>query len=247
METSLAKAAHAVKHLGEVISALLNAQDAPKPVKDLLHHVGAVVANVTRALSDAIGALVGGGGSHHGPYGQMLHHVGAVVANVARTLGDAIGTLVGGGGGGAPHPLSGSPVISDLVTARPLLAFYGLPERVSAAVSNLARAAGGSLGGSLGASGAQHTTHQTHRSFPAAPTAPPLPQAPSLPVPVAPGGYMLSLLLGGFGSGGEAFPLLFAVMVVFSGALLRGGRLSWLRRESHGPPTALAFAIERPG
>jgi hypothetical protein len=243
METSLAKAAHTVKHLGEVISALLNAQDAPKPVKDLLHHVGAVVENVTRALSDAIGALVGGGGSHHGPYGQMLHHVGAVVANVARTLGDAIGTLVGGGG--APHPLSGSPVISDLVTARPLLTFYGLPERVSAAVSNLAQAAGGSLGGSLGTGGAQHPIHQTHRSFPAAPTAP-LPQAPSLPAPAAPGGYTLSSLVGS-GSGGQAFPLLLAVVVVFSGALLRGGRLSWLRRESHGPPTAFTLAIERPG
>jgi hypothetical protein len=238
VQSSLVQATHMVKHLGEAISALLNATHAPKPVKDLLHQVGAVVANATQALGDAIGALLGGSDSHHGPYGQMLHHVGAVVANVARTLSNALGALMGG----APYPLGGYPVTSELITARPLVGLYGLPERVGVAVSNLAQAAGGSLG----AGGAQHPTHQAHRSFPAAPTAP-LPLAPSLPAPVAPGGYMLSLLLGGFGSGGEAFPLLFAVMVVFSGALLRGGRLSWLRRESHGPPMALAFAIERPG
>jgi hypothetical protein len=235
MQSSLEKAAHTVKHLGEAISALLNTQDAPKPVKDLLHQVGAVVANVTQTLGDAIGALVGGGGGAHGPYGQMLHQVGAVVANVTRTLSNALGALLGG----APHPLSGYPVSSGLVT-RPLLAFYGLSERVSVAVVNLGQAAGGSLG----AGGTQQPTHhQPHKPLPA----PAAPLAPSLPVPVAPGGYMLSLLVGGVGSGGEAFPLLFAVMVLFSGALLRGGRLSWLRRESHGPPTAFTLAIERPG
>jgi hypothetical protein len=34
---------------------------------------------------------------------------------------------------------------------------------------------------------------------------------------------------------------------VFSVALLQGGRLSWLRREAHGPPAAFTLAIERPG
>jgi hypothetical protein len=241
VESSLEQAAHVVKHLGEAISVLLNVQDAPKSVKDLIHQVGAVVANVARALGDAIGALMGGGGSHGPYYGQLIHQVGAVVANVARALDDAIGALMGGGDG-APYPLGGYPVISD-VAARPLLALYGLPERVGVALSNLAQAAGGSLG----AGEASHQTHQTHRSLPAAPTAP-LPLAPSLPAPGAPGGYSLSSLVGGSaGPGGNAFPLLFAVMVLFSGALLRGGRLSWLRRESHGPPKALALAIERPG
>jgi hypothetical protein len=51
----------------------------------------------------------------------------------------------------------------------------------------------------------------------------------------------------GSGSAGEAFQLLFAVLVLFSVALLKGGRLSRLRREAHGPPTAFTLAIERPG
>jgi hypothetical protein len=59
-------------------------------------------------------------------------------------------------------------------------------------------------------------------------------------------GYSTSFL-GASGSAPDVFLLLFAVLAVFSVALLQGGRLSWLRRESHGPPTAVVLAIERPG
>src|SRR3712207_7436817 len=48
-----------------------------------------------------------------------------------------------------------------------------------------------------------------------------------------------SSVVVGAGSAGDAFQLLFAILVVFSVALLQGGRLSWLRREAHGPPSAL--------
>jgi hypothetical protein len=158
-------------------------------------------------------------------------------------MGDALGTFVGRGD--APYPAS-NPMAQPI--AQPLLAFYGLPERTTelleragAAVTNLAQA----MGGSLSAGGAPH---QAHKSFPA-PVAPvaPLPVAPSLPTPAAPGGYSSSSLLVGSGSSADAFQLLFAVLVVFSVALLQGGRLSWLRRVSHGPPTAFLLAIERPG
>ena len=220
-----------------MIGALLGADDAAKPVKELLEQVGAVVAN----LAQALGALLGGDGIP-GPDGKLLERVGAVAADVGRALGDALGALVGGDG--APYPFS-DPM------AQPLAALYGLPERASellewsgAAVANLAQATGGSLSaGSLSAGGAPHQTH--NKPFPA-PLAP-LPVAPSLPTPAAPGGYSSSSLLVGSGSGADAFQLLFAVLILFSVALLRGGRLSWLRRESHGPPTAFLLAIERPG
>jgi hypothetical protein len=194
-----------------------------------------MMANLARSLGDALGALVGGDGSS-APYGQLLEGVGAVVADVARALGDTLGALVGGDG--TTYPLSG-PV------AQPLLALYGVPERASEllqgagdAVTNLAQA----TGGLLGAGGAPH---QTHKSIPA-PVAPP-PVAPLLPAPAAPGGYSSSSVLVGSGSAGDDFRPLFAVLAVFSVALLQGGRLSWLRRESHGPPTAFTLAIERPG
>jgi hypothetical protein len=200
-----------------------------------------MMANLAQALGDALGALVGGGGSS-APYGQLFEGVGAAVADVARALGDTLGALVGGDG--TTHPLSG-PV------AQPLLALHGFPERASEllqgagdAVTNLAQATGGLLGGG-------GEPHQAHKPIPApaapAPAAPPPVAPPLLPAPVAPGGYSSSSVLVGSGSAGDAFHLLFAVLAVFSVALLQGGRLSWLRRESHGPPTAFTLAIERPG
>jgi hypothetical protein len=78
---------------------------------------------------------------------------------------------------------------------------------------------------------------------PATPAAPPpVPAAP----PVLPLAYSSSLLVAS-GTAADAFQSLFAVLALFSIALLQGGRLSWLRRESHGPPTAVVLAIERPG
>jgi hypothetical protein len=110
-----------------------------------------------------------------------------------------------------------------------------LIERSAAAVGELAQAAGRALGGGVAPNQA---------GVPATPPAapPPVPVAP----PVPPVGYSSSLLVAS-GSAADAFQLLFAVLALFSVALLQGGRLSWLRRESHGPPTAVVLAIERPG
>jgi hypothetical protein len=109
-----------------------------------------------------------------------------------------------------------------------------LIERSAAAVGELAQAAGRALGG----------VAPNEAGVPATPPAapPPVPVAP----PVPPVGYSSSLLVAS-GSAADAFQLLFAVLALFSVALLQGGRLSWLRRESHGPPTAVVLAIERPG
>jgi hypothetical protein len=234
VEFSSKHVAMAVEKIGEVLGALLGADKQAKPVKELLEQVGAMVAD----LAQALGTLLGGEGSP-GPGGELVEQVGAVVANLARGLGNALGWLLAGGGD-VPYPASG-PV------AQPLLAFYGLPDRgyevlgrAGSAVADLAQA----KSRALGAGGSQH---QTHKPF--APPVAPVPVAPSLPVPVAPGGPApaSSSFFGASASSADTLLLPFAMLLLFSVALLQGGRLSWLRRESHGPPTAFVLAIERPG
>jgi hypothetical protein len=172
----------------------------------------------------------------------------------AETVLLVLTRLLGGGEDGAPAPAAGSYVV-----AQPLAAFYYEYEQSyeqataaligwsAAEASELARMAGGALGGSGGHSPNQGAGKPATPpvSPPATPPVAPLPLVPVSP-PFTPVGYSTSFL-GASGSAPDVLLLLFAVLAVFSVALLQGGRLSWLRRESHGPPTAVVLAIERPG
>jgi hypothetical protein len=185
-----------------------------------------------------LGGLLGGeDGTPATPPQVLIERVANVVADVAQELGGLLG-LVGG-----------SPAPDDYhhLVAQPLAAFYHDYEQASAELTERAASAAAAAAGELGrvASGALSGdgVAAPSREAGGVPATPPLvPVAP----PVAPGGYSSSFLVGS-GSGADAFQLLFAVLVVFSVALLKGGRLSWLRREAHGPPSAFTLAIERPG
>jgi hypothetical protein len=251
-----------VGSVAEVVSALLGSEGAPKAVKEFVERLGHLAS-----------ALLGGNGASSGSAEGLAGRVASAVGELAQAVGGVLGGLFGGGDG-APAALpqalvaqaanvvadvaqalggllgvaGGPPALADYhLAAQPPAAFYHDYEQATAELTeraaNVAAAAAGELGraasGALGGGGAAAPSREAG-GVPATP--PPVPVAP----PVAPGGYSSSFLVGS-GSGAEAFQLLFAVLVVFSGALLRGGRLCWLRRESHGPPTAFTLAIERPG
>jgi hypothetical protein len=208
-----------------VVQASIGAEGASN-VKELIEQVG-----------DLVNALLGGNGSSGSHQGLMEH-----VANAGGDSVQAISGMLGGLLGideGAPIPDN-----YNLAVQR-LDAFYYDYEQTStelmgqtaAAVGELAQTVGRVLGGSGSVAPSQEA------GVPATPAAPPpVPAAP----PVLPLGYSSSLLVVS-GSAADALQLLFAVLALFSVALLQGGRLSWLRRESHGPPTAVVLAIERPG
>lgn len=208
----------------DVVQGSIAAEWASK-VKELIEQIG-----------DLMNALPGGNGSSGSHQGLMEH-----VANAGGDLVQAMSGMLGGLLGrddGAPIP------DNYYIAVQPLAAFYydyeqtstELMGRTAAAVGELAQAVGRVLSDSGGVAPNQAGVPAT----PAAP--PPVPAAP----PVLPLGYSSTLLVAS-GSAAEAFQLLFAVLALFSIALLQGGRLSWLRRESHGPPTAVVLAIERPG
>jgi hypothetical protein len=235
-----------VEEVTDMVKALLGgAADegaASKAVKEFIERVGGLMST-----------LLGGNNGASG----LAEGVSNVVGDVARALGGAFGGLLGGGSG-IPAPVTD---YYHHLAVQPLAAFYQdyeqataeLIEWSAAAAGELTRAASGALSG-----GGVAPNQEAGGAPPAAPPAPaaptpaaPAPAAPLPPVPVAPpvapGGYSSSSVVVGSGSAGDAFQLLFAILVVFSVALLQGGRLSWLRREAHGPPSALALAIERPG
>jgi hypothetical protein len=202
--------------------------------------VASAVSDLAQAIGGVFGGLLGGEDGASTPFQGLIGRVASVMGDLAQPLGEALSGLLGGGGIPAPADYYH-------LAAQPLAAFHydyeqassGLIERsagaAAAAAGELAQTAGRALGG-----GGVAPNQEAGGGLPATP--PLVPVAP----PVAPGGYSSSFLVGS-GSGAEAFPLLFAILVVFSVALWRGGRLSWLRRESHGPPTAFTLAIERPG
>jgi hypothetical protein len=241
LAASVARLAEAVDRVTDVVKALFGAEGVSKAVKDLIEQVGGLVS-----------ALLGGNGasdSSEGLIGRVSHAVG----ELAQGFGGVFGGLLGGDGDGAPAPAG------YYLSAQPLAAFYyeyeqsyeqsttALIEWSAAEVSELARMAGGALGGSGGLSPNQGAGKPATPpvSPPVTPPVAPLPLVPVAP-PFTPVGYSTSFL-GASGSAPDVFLLLFAVLAVFSVALLQGGRLSWLRRESHGPPTAVVLAIERPG
>ena len=204
----------------DVVQGSIAAEWASK-VKELIEQIG-----------DLMNALPGGNGSSGSHQGLMEH-----VANAGGDPVQAIGGMLGRDDG-APIP------DNYYIAVQPLAAFYydyeqtstELMGRTAAAVGELDQAVGRMLSGSGGVAPNQAGVPAT----PAAP--PPVPAAP----PVLPLGYSSSLHVAS-GSAADAFQLLFAALALFSIALLQGGRLSWLRRESHGPPTAVVLAIERPG
>jgi hypothetical protein len=214
-----------VESVTDVVQASIGAEGASN-VKELIEQDG-----------DLVNALLGGNGSSGSHQGLMEH-----VANAGGDLVQAISGMLGdllGRDEGAPIPDNYN------LAVQPLAAFYYDYEQTSTELMGQTAAAVGELaqtvGRVLGGSGSVASNHEA--GVPATPAAPPpVPAAP----PVLPLGYSSSLLVVS-GSAADALQLLFAVLALFSVALLQGGRLSWLRRESHGPPTAVVLAIERPG
>jgi hypothetical protein len=233
-------AADKVADVADVVKALIGAEGASKAVKDLIERVGELVS-----------ALLLGGNGASGPVEGLIGQVGDAVGELAHALGGVLGGLLGVGGDGAPADPA-----SDYyyhLAAQPLAAFYydyeqataELIEWSAAAAGEMTRAVGGALDNGSG-SGAAAPNQEAGAGGGVPATPPPAPPLVPVAPPVAPVGYSFSLL-GAPGSAADAFQLLFAILMVFSVALLQGGRLSWLRREAHGPPTALVLAIERPG
>jgi hypothetical protein len=242
-------AADKVADVADVVKALIGAEGVSRAVKDLIERVGGLVSAL----------LLGGNGASDSSEGLisegLIGRVSHAVGELAQALGGVLGGLLGVGGDGVPADPA-----SDYyyhLAAQPLAALYydyeqaaaELIEWSAAAMGEMTRAVGGALDNGSGSGAAAPNQEAGGGGVPATPPPPPPPASPPLvPVapPVAPVGYSFSLL-GAPGSAADAFQLLFAILVVFSVALLQGGRLSWLRREAHGPPTALVLAIERPG
>jgi hypothetical protein len=214
-----------------MVKALLNADNAvSNAVTELMEQVGDVMSTL----------LGGNGASWTGEH--LIGQLASVVSKMAQAVAGVLGALLAG-----EDAAPAAPAAYYHQVPQPLAAFYHhyepptaeLVERAAAATGELAQAVGEVL------HGAGVAPNQEPAGVPApTPVAPPL--VPVAPPPGAPGGYSSSFL-GVSGSAADAFQLLFAVLVVVSVALLKGGRLSWLGRESHGPPTAIVLAIERPG
>jgi hypothetical protein len=218
--------------VGDLVNALLVGKGSSGSLQELMEHVADAVDDLVQAIGGMLDGLLGGDDAAPAPV-QVDGGLVSMLGDLTRALGEALGSLVGVVPAAAAHYLS----------AQPLAAFfYGyeqatteLIERSADTVGELAQAAGRMLSGGVAPNQA---------GVPATPPAapPPVPVAP----PLAPVGYSSSLLVAS-GSAADAFHLLFAVLALLSVALLKGGRLSWLRRESHAPPMAVVLAIERPG
>lgn len=230
----------AVGRIGDMLGALLGDDAAPKPVKDLLEQVGVVVADIAQAL---VTQLTAGPGTP-GPDDKLLERVGAVVGDLTRTLGDALG--------GALSTLPKDGHETSVPASNPViqpLAFYGLPERATEQLFEQAGSAMAHLAqetrGALRNAGSAPLTED--RPF-VPPVAPP-PDAPSLPLPISPVGTApaSSSYLGASASSADALQLPFAILVLFSVALLQGGKLGCPRGDPLRPQSALQLAAERPG
>jgi hypothetical protein len=222
----------------------------------MLQQASDLTSGLAQAVTGALGALLGGGDGHPAPAGQLIERVAGVVGNLTQTVGEALGALLVPGGGGAPDP-AGNPV------AQPVAFLYerttGLYERTTELFGR-----GGELVGqmaqmvqapdqALSGGGLPNQQQQAGGEpvAPAEPVAPPDAPLPAVP-PLAPGGGSApvgysSSFLGASGSSGDAFQLLFAILILFSVALLQGGKTSWHRREPLRPSSALRLAVERPG
>jgi hypothetical protein len=222
-----------VEQVGDLVTELLGGNGSSGSLQGLMEHVANAVGDLVQAISGMLDGLLGGDYGAPAPV-QVVGDLVSMLGDLTRAPGEALDSLEGVGVVPAPA--------AHYLSAQPLAAFfYGyeqatteLIERSAAAVGELAHATGRALGDGVA---------PNQSGVPATPAAPPpVPGAP----PVLPLGCSSSLLVAS-GSAADAFQLLFAVLALFSVALLKGGRLSWLRRESHAPPTAVVLAIERPG
>jgi hypothetical protein len=238
MANAMERVADVVKRVRDALGALLGADGAPKPVQEMLERAGTVVADVAKALSMLLGAR-----GPPGSDGQQLEEVSAAVAGLVQTLGEALGLLLPGRSD-APGPASNSVVLTR--------ASYGLPERsiellehtVGTAMTKLAQATERALRAGGHAPAADNPVSPPTSPLPEAPQ----PETPSLPVPIAPSGAVSASasLLGASGSSGD-LQLPFVILVLFSVALLQGGKFVCQQLEPLRPHSALRLAAERPG
>jgi hypothetical protein len=220
----------------------------------MLQQASDLTSGLAQAVTGALGALLGGGdGQHSDPAGQLIERVAGVMGNLTQTLGGLLG-----GGAAAPDPAT-NPV------AQPAAFLYerttGLYERTTehfgrggelvAQVGQVVQAADEALSSGGGLPNHQQQQAGGEPVAPAEPVAPPAAPLPAVP-PLAPGGGSApvgyaSSFLGASGSSADAFQLMFAILILFSVALLQGGKPSWQRREPLRPSSALRLAVERPG
>jgi hypothetical protein len=248
IETSSEGVADIVEEAGDVARSLVQAaQEAlgalvavgadgvPEPVKELLKDAAGLVADLAHALDEALGEALGAlvavrADGVPEPVKELLKDA----AGLATDLTDGIGTLLGGS---EASDSAGNPM------TRPLGFFYPYFERVVEVLSARSFDALGDLAQSAGEPGLGAAPHGSGDKQGAPPVAP-TPAVPGAPGGTAPASYSASL--GAAGSSADAFQLLCAVLVAFSIALLRGGKL-WYHREPLGPRWLLRSALERPG
>jgi hypothetical protein len=210
---------------GGVLGALLGGAGAPESVEEMIEQLGGLMGR----LAQALGALLLGGG-HSAPAGQLIEGVADVVGDLAQTVGALLGGLLGEGG--APDPASNRVAqLAAFLYARTA----DMVERDAELMGRMVRTADEALGGEV----------PNQAGEPIAPPVAPLPAVPVAPGGSAPVGY--SFFLSASGSSADAFQPLFAVLVLFSIALLQGGKSSWQRRNPLRPSSALRLAVERPG
>jgi hypothetical protein len=154
---------------------------------------------------------------------DLLESYSEQVADVVEQVTDAVELIseaLGGlmGGDWTPGPTE------DLI------------EQVGNAVANIAQATGGAFS-------AEGVSNQADEAF-----TPPIVPAPTVPVaPGAPAPASSSSFLSTSWSSTDTFQLLFAVLLLFSVALLQGGKLLWRHCDALGPRSVLQLAVERPG
>jgi hypothetical protein len=200
-------------------------------VADLIGRTEDVVSSLTQAVGSGLGApLIGGAPAEGSPelVKALVGPVADAVGGVARALSDALGSLLGGGA--APAPAS-NPMTQPL-------GFSSYSERITEFIERTTDAVGGALLGS-GEAPLQPANK---------PGVPPVSPPPAVPggAPAAPAPASYSSFLGASDSSADAFQLLFAILLLFSIALLQGGKVSY-RREPLRPRSALRLAAERPG
>jgi hypothetical protein len=214
-----------------VLGALIgpHADGVTNLAEALTERAADVLGGLVGALSDALGGLLGGHGNHH-PASRLIETVADVASRLVRALGHALGALLGGGA--APAPASNH-------MTQPL-GFSSYSERVTEFIERTTDAVGGAL---LGSGEAPHQLANK-------PGTPPLSPPPAVPspsgAPGAPAPASYSSFIGASGSSADAFPPLFAILLLFSMALLQGDKLLY-RREPLRPRSALRLAVERPG